>query len=123
LSSSSFTTLYRADCFRSLTTIIAGIIILVDSAKQDTADGVAGAIASGTIAVGAILGFWEWIANLRDHLEAEKARERMLDKMDGCGEEDVERYAGMKAAFEKRSTAFSSDESSSSRDDCPYIRV
>ena len=102
------TTLYRADCIRSLTTIIAGIIILVDNLREDTADGVAGAIASSTIAVGAILGFWEWIANLRDHLEAEKARQYMLDEPDG---DDVERDAGMKAAFEKRSTAFS-DESS-----------
>ena len=77
---------------------------------QWPADGVAGAIASGTIAVGAILGFWEWIANLRDHLEAEKARQYMLD---GHNEvDDVERDAGMKAAFEQRSTAFSSDESS-----------
>lgn len=94
-----------ADCIRSLTTIIAGIIILVDNSKEATADGVAGAIASSTIAVGAFLGFLEWIANLRDHLEAEKARECMLD---GHGERD----AGMKAAFEQRSTAFSSDESS-----------
>ena len=68
----------------------------------------AGAIASGTIAVGAILGFWEWIANLRDHLEAEKARQYMLDKPDG---DDVERDAGTKAAFEQRSTAFSNDSS------------
>ena len=69
----------------------------------------AGAIASSTIAVGAILGFWEWIANLRDHFEAEKARQYMLDEPDG---DDVGRDAGTKAAFEQRSTAFSSDESS-----------
>lgn len=99
-----------ADCIRSLTTIIAGIIILVDNLREATADGVAGAIASSTIAVGAILGFWEWIANLRDHLKAEKAREYMLN---GHGEkDDDERDSEIKAAFEKRSTAFSSDESS-----------
>ena len=78
--------------------------------REATADGVAGAIASSTIAVGAILGFWEWIANLRDHLKAEKAREYMLNGH--IEEDDVERDAGMKAAFEKRSTAFSSDGSS-----------
>ena len=78
---------------------------------MDSADGVAGAIASGTIAVGAMLGFWEWIANLRDHLEAEKAREYMLDEPDG---DDVERDAEMKTKFEKRSTAFSNE---SSRDE------
>ncbi len=68
----------------------------------------AGAIASGTIAVGAMLGFWEWIANLRDHFEAEKARQYILDEPDG---DDVERDAGTKAAFEQRSTAFSNESS------------
>ncbi len=78
----------------------------------------AGAIASSTIAVGAILGFWEWIANLRDHFEAEKARQYMLDEPDG---DDVERDAGTKAAFEKRSTAFSSDESSRDGNYTPIV--
>ncbi len=105
---SSFT-LHRADCIRSITTVIAGIIILVDNTKEDSVDGIAGAVASCTIAVGAILGFWEWIANLRDRLEAEKAREYMLDGPDG---DDVEkRDAEMKAEFEKRSTAFSNESS------------
>ena len=105
-------TTYRADGIRSVTTTIAGIIILVDNTKEDSVDGIAGAVASCTIAVGAILGFWEWIANLRDHLEAEKAREYMLDEPDG---DDVERDADkMKAEFEKRSTAFSNE---SSRDE------
>ena len=49
---------------------------------------------------------------MRDHLEAEKAREFMVDKPDG---DDVEkRDAEMKAEFEKRSTAFSNE---SSRDE------
>ena len=51
----------RADLIRSITTVLAGIVILAGNTKEGRADGIAGSTASGTIALGALLGYYELI--------------------------------------------------------------
>ena len=112
----------RADLIRSITTLLAGIVILVGNTKEGEADGIAASIASCTIALGALLGYYEWGVNLRDHLAAEKARkERGLDEEEGDegvvkGADDNDEAAAddkekVAVAVDRKSTALSLESS------------
>jgi hypothetical protein len=108
----------RADLIRSTTTLLAGIVVLVGNTKEGEADGIAASIASCTIALGALLGYYEWVVNLRDHLAAEKARkERGLDEEEGDeGADDNDEAAAddkekVAVAVDRKSTALSLESS------------